>query len=106
MFVVDRRADLIISGGENIYPAQIESVLHSHRAVLEAGVCGLADVLWGQVPIAFVVVKEDVTVEELHEYCKQKLAKYKVPTAIYIVDALPRNGANKLLRRELPDLLS
>lgn len=106
LFVVDRRADLIISGGENIYPAQIESVLHSHRAVLEAGVCGLADVLWGQVPIAFVVVKEDVTVEELHEYCKQKLAKYKVPTAIYIVDALPRNGANKLLRRELPDLLS
>lgn len=105
LFVVDRRADLIISGGENIYPAQIEDVLLSHPAVAEAGVCGLADVMWGQVPIAFVVVKQPVTVEELHEHCKQKLAKYKVPTAIYIVDALPRNGANKLLRRELPNLL-
>lgn len=104
LFVVDRRADLIISGGENIYPAQIENVLHSHPAVVEAGVCGVADAQWGQVPAAFVVVKEQVSEEQLRAHCLQKLARYKVPKAFYIVEELPRNGANKLMRRKLIDL--
>jgi len=106
LFVVDRRADLIISGGENIYPAEIENVLLAHAAVQEAGVCGFEDDKWGQVPIAFVVVKEQLTLADLQQYCEENLAKYKVPKRFMIVDELPRNGANKLLRRKLATLLS
>ncbi len=107
LFVLDRRADLIISGGENVYPAEIESVLLSHPAVKEAGVCGQADSQWGQVPVAFVVPREGSTldVEELLDYTAQKLARYKQPRAIYIAEGLPRTAAGKLLRRELPGLL-
>ncbi|MGE7841635.1 o-succinylbenzoate--CoA ligase [Lysinibacillus sp. NPDC093712] len=105
LFVVDRRADLIISGGENIYPAEIESVLLAHPAVQEAGVCGIDDDKWGQVPIAFVVLKEQMAIEILQQYCEKKLAKYKVPKQFIIIDELPRNGANKLLRRKLLELL-
>ncbi|GLC88133.1 o-succinylbenzoate--CoA ligase [Lysinibacillus piscis] len=101
LFVLDRRADLIISGGENIYPAEIENVLLTHPAVQEAGVCGQEDERWGQVPIAFVVLKETITTEQLQVFCQQKLARYKVPKEIIMVDELPRNGANKLLRRQL-----
>jgi len=103
LFVIDRRADLIISGGENIYPAEIESVLLTHPAVKEAGVCGIDDEAWGQVPIAFVVLKEEVQVEEIKAFCQKKLAKYKIPKEIVVTDELPRNGANKLLRRKLMD---
>lgn len=101
LYVVDRRSDLIISGGENIYPAEIENVLHAHAAVHEAGVCGVTDDKWGSVPVAYVVTKEAVTAEQLREHCTAQLAAYKVPKQIYFVDALPRNGANKLLRRKL-----
>ncbi|MDM5249867.1 o-succinylbenzoate--CoA ligase [Lysinibacillus sp. G4S2] len=101
LFVIDRRADLIISGGENIYPAEIENVLLTHPAVKEAGVCGIDDDEWGQVPIAFVVLKEQVQIEQIHAFCQQKLAKYKIPKEIIVIDELPRNGANKLLRRKL-----
>lgn len=105
LFVVDRRADLIISGGENIYPAEIENVLLAHSAVQEAGVCGMDHPQWGQVPIAFVVLKEQISIELLHAFCQLKLAKYKVPKEIIVIDELPRNGANKLLRRKLVELL-
>ncbi|KMY30078.1 O-succinylbenzoic acid--CoA ligase [Lysinibacillus xylanilyticus] len=101
LFVIDRRADLIISGGENIYPAEIENVLLTHPAVKEAGVCGIDDEAWGQVPIAFVVLKEEVQVEQIQAFCQKKLAKYKIPKEIVVTDELPRNGANKLLRRKL-----
>ncbi|MEB2280835.1 o-succinylbenzoate--CoA ligase [Lysinibacillus xylanilyticus] len=101
LFVIDRRADLIISGGENIYPAEIENVLLTHPAVKEAGVCGIDDDAWGQVPIAFVVLKEEVQVEQIRAFCQNKLAKYKLPKEIIVTDELPRNGANKLLRRKL-----
>lgn len=106
LFVVDRRSDLIISGGENIYPAQIENVLLSHPAIQEAGVCGIEDETWGQVPVAFVVLKEDVTKEEIVTFCHERLAKFKVPKDIHFVLKLPRNGSNKLMRRKLPELLS
>lgn len=101
LFVIDRRADLIISGGENIYPAEIENVLLTHPAVKEAGVCGVDDERWGQVPIAFIVLNEPVSVEQLQAFCLQKLAKYKIPKEMIITDSLPRNGAGKLLRRKL-----
>ena len=107
LYVLDRRADLIISGGENIYPAEIESVLQSHPAVEEAGVCGQTDPQWGQVPIAVVVLKSGrkVSVEELLSYTAQKLASYKQPRAIYFTKQLPHTSSGKLIRRELPRLL-
>jgi O-succinylbenzoic acid--CoA ligase len=103
LYVLDRRSDLIISGGENVYPAEIESVLLSHPDVAEAGVCGQADAQWGQVPIAFVRLRagHDAVPEALLAYASQYLARYKIPRAIYLVDHLPRNSSGKLLRREL-----
>lgn len=101
LFVIDRRADLIISGGENIYPAEIENVLLTHPAVKEAGVCGIEDEEWGQVPIAFIVLKDQIQIDELLAFCQKSLARYKIPKKVIITDELPRNGANKLLRRKL-----
>ncbi len=107
LYVLDRRADLIISGGENVYPAEIESVLQSHPIVKEAGVCGQADPQWGQVPVAFVVPKAGSTVsaQELLDYTAQKLARYKQPRAIYFTEQLPHTSSGKILRRDLPRLL-
>lgn len=106
LFVLDRRSDLIISGGENIYPAEIETVLLAHPSVQEAGVCGQDDARWGQVAVAFVHVKDGsiVTSEELLAFAAQRLARYKLPRAIYFTAPLPRNSSGKLLRRDLPRL--
>src|SRR5690606_704499 len=79
LYVLDRRSDLIISGGENVYPAEIESALLSHPDVVEAGVTGVADEAWGQVPLAFVVAKTNISERELLQFCEQKLARYKLP---------------------------
>lgn len=107
LYVLDRGSDLIISGGENVYPAEIESVLLQHEAVKEAGVVGVADETWGQVPCAFVVLHDvTATEEQLKQFCMNKLAKYKVPKRIYIVDHLPRNAANKLMRRKLKNWIN
>lgn len=105
LYVIDRRSDLIISGGENIYPAEIENVLVAHPNVSEAGVCGREHAEWGSVPVAFVVVAGDVSAEELLLFCEEQLARYKVPKEFYFVDKLPRNASNKLLRRELREWL-
>lgn len=103
LYIVDRRSDLIISGGENIYPAEIENVLISHPHVKEAGVCGRDHREWGSVPIAFIVGNEKLTALDMEEYCKRQLAGYKIPKAFHFVDELPRNASNKLLRRELKE---
>lgn len=105
LFVADRRSDLIISGGENIYPAEVESVLSSHEAVEAVGVCGLPDEKWGQCPAAFVLLKKEVSEDVLRAFCEENLAKYKVPKTIHFVDELPRNGAGKMMRRKLHELL-
>lgn len=105
LFVVDRRSDLIISGGENIYPAEIENVLLSHEAVQEAGVCAIEDDAWGQVPAAFLVLNSDAKESELIQFCKERLAKYKIPKYFHFVSKLPRNGSDKLMRRKLKSLL-
>lgn len=103
LYVLDRRSDLIISGGENIYPAEIEAVLLTHPEVSEAGVIGVEDAEWGQVPIAFIVKKEETNLssETIEQFCQQQLAKYKVPKSFYFMKELPRNASKKLLRREL-----
>lgn len=105
LYVVDRRSDLIISGGENIYPAEVENALVKHPKVREAGVCGLDDPEWGQVPVAFVVPIGEVDERELIEFAHTVLAKYKVPKVVKFVSDLPRNASNKLLRRKLKELL-
>jgi len=106
LYVLDRRDDLIISGGENVYPAEIEAVLLSHPAIAEAGVTGVEDTRWGQVPVAYVVLRsgESVTETEAKDFCAARLAKYKIPSKIFFTEALPRNTAGKLLRRKLKDL--
>ncbi|WP_440446435.1 o-succinylbenzoate--CoA ligase [Neobacillus bataviensis] len=107
LYVLDRRSDLIISGGENIYPAEIEAVLLSHPSVQDAGVIGIDNEQWGQVPVAFLVIKEgDYPSEEaLKQFCGERLAKYKVPKAFYFIEKMPRNAAKKLLRRNLKEWL-
>ena len=108
LYVVDRRDDLIISGGENVYPAEVEAVLLAHPAVEEAGVIGVPDARWGQIVAAVVKVRPSTppTADELREFCRQRLAGYKVPTDLRFVDALPRNATGKLLRRELREWMS
>ncbi|TWT08508.1 o-succinylbenzoate--CoA ligase [Planococcus sp. CPCC 101016] len=101
LFVVDRRSDLIVSGGENVYPAEIEKVLLAHPAVREAGVCGAPDEKWGEVPVAYLVLNKEISEEELLTFCRGQIASYKVPKSLSFVEELPRNASNKLLRREL-----
>jgi O-succinylbenzoic acid--CoA ligase len=109
LYVLDRRNDLIISGGENIYPAEVEAVLLAHPQVEEAGVVGQADEKWGQVVVAFVKARPDAVLTEdvLLAYCRERLARYKLPRTIYFVaDSLPRNATGKLLRRSLREILA
>lgn len=101
LYVQDRRNDLFISGGENVYPAEIESVLMSHPQVADVGVVGISDEKWGTVPVAFVVLDKLISIEEISCYCQNRLAKYKVPKKFFLVKKLPRNAAGKLLRKEL-----
>jgi o-succinylbenzoate---CoA ligase len=107
LYVLDRRSDLIISGGENIYPAEVESVLLSHPGVADAGVTGMEDKTWGQVPVAFIVRKNgaSVSASQLQQHCLENLAKYKVPKMFHFTELLPRNAAKKLLRRKLCELV-
>ncbi|WP_188206556.1 o-succinylbenzoate--CoA ligase [Alkalibacillus aidingensis] len=104
LYVVDRRKDLIISGGENIYPAEIEGILKSHPQIKDAGVVGKEDDRWGQVPVAFIVVKDrSIDNDEFEQFCHQHLAKYKIPKDWHVVKELPRNAAKKLLRHRLAE---
>lgn len=107
LYVLDRRDDLIISGGENVYPAEIESVLLAFPDVEEAGVIGVKDEQWGEVPFAFVHMKPERTVSEkdILDFCQKKLARYQLPVGIQFTGLLPRNASRKLLRRKLVDRL-
>ncbi len=102
VWVVDRKKDMIISGGENIYCAEVENVLASHPAIVEVAVIGRAHDRWGEVPIAVAAVARDgLTLADLDEFLTERLARYKHPKALEIVDALPRNPAGKVLKTEL-----
>ena len=103
LYVLDRRDDLIVSGGENVYPAEVEAALLAHPAVADAGVFGVPDPDWGRGVAARVALKpgRDASVDELLTFVRKRLAGYKVPRRIELCDALPRNAAGKLLRREL-----
>jgi long-chain acyl-CoA synthetase len=102
-FVVDRKKDMIISGGENIYSTEVENALYTHPAILEAAVFGVPDPKWGERVHAVVVLKpgQHTTPEELIASCRGKIAGYKVPRSIELADALPKSGAGKILKRIL-----
>lgn len=94
---------MIISGGENIYPAEIENVLNGHDAVAQVGVIGVPHEKWGETPLAVVVLKDgtEAAPADLIAYTRENLATYKCPTRIEVVDSLPRNASGKLLKPEL-----
>ena len=102
VWVVDRKKDMIISGGENIYCAEVENVLASHPEIVEVAVIGRPHEKWGEVPIAVAAVTQSVLrIEDLDEFLGERLARYKHPKGLEIVDALPRNPAGKVLKTEL-----
>ena len=105
LYIVDRLKDMIVSGGENIATSEVERALYEHESVVEVAVVGRPDERWGEVPVAWVVVRPDATVsaEELIEHCRGQLAKFKVPRAVTFIDELPRNPSGKVLKRDLRD---
>ena len=92
---------MYISGGENVYPAEVESVLHEHDAVADAAVVGVPDERWGEVGIAFVVCEGNVGEDELIAFCRERMAAYKYPREVVVIDELPKTPTGKILRREL-----
>jgi len=103
LWLVDRMKDLIISGGENVYPAEVERVLREHPAVADAAVVGVPHPRWIETPLAFVVTSADVGEDELIAHCRERLAGFKKPSAVVMLDELPRNAAGKVLKRVLRD---
>ncbi len=103
VYIQDRKKDMIISGGENIYPAEVENALTAHPAVLECAVIGLPSEKWGEVPLAIVSLKpgEEATAEDIIGFCQDKLARYKIPKAVEFSDDIPRNPSGKILKRLL-----
>jgi acyl-CoA synthetase (AMP-forming)/AMP-acid ligase II len=103
VYLVDRKSDMIISGGENVYPIEVERVLNAIDGVSESAVIGVADETWGEVPCAFVVLDDAATLSEddVVARCRESLAGYKTPKVVHFVEQLPRNQLGKLLRREL-----
>lgn len=101
--IVDRKKDVIVSGGENVYSVEVESALLAHPAVLECAAYGAPSEEWGEEVRAAVVLTADVSAGELQEHCRARIARYKVPRAIDVMDALPRTGSGKIAKRLLRD---
>lgn len=103
MYIVDRKKDMIISGGENVYPREVEEILYRHPSVLEAAVIGVPDDRWVERVHAVIVPKEGVKISpgEIIDFCRQHIAKYKAPRSVEFVQSLPKNPQGKILKREL-----
>jgi len=101
----DRKKDMIISGGFNIYPSDLEALLRSHPAVAEAAVVGMPSVEWGETPVAFVVLQPgvDVAAEALRQWLNERVGKTQRLAALHLIDELPRSAIGKVLKRELRD---
>jgi long-chain acyl-CoA synthetase len=102
-YIADRKSDMIIRGGENIYPREIDDILYTHPAIAHAAVIGVPDELYGEEVAAFVVLKDggDVSEDELKAFCREHLADYKCPKTVHFVDDIPKGPTGKLLKREL-----
>ena len=105
IYVVDRRKDMIISGGENIYPAEVEAALYKHDSILEVAIVGVPDPQWGESVKAYIVLKKgkNLSEHEVIQHCLQHLASYKKPKFVEFLDELPRNPSGKILKRVLRD---
>ena len=105
IYIVDRKKEMIISGGFNIYPREVEQAIESHPAVAEAAVIGVPDETWGEAVKALVVLKPNTsaTAEEITELCRTKIASYKKPHSVEFVESLPKNFQGKIMRRTLRD---
>jgi long-chain acyl-CoA synthetase len=103
LYISDRKKDMIIRGGENIYPAELESVMHEHPSIAEAAVVGRPDPVYGENVVAFVVLKqgETATADEIIEFMKIKVTKFKVPSHIHFINQIPKSPVGKVLKREL-----
>jgi fatty-acyl-CoA synthase len=103
--IVDRKKDMIVTGGENVYSTEVENVLYSHPAILECAVIGIPDQKWGEAVKGFVVLKsgQRATEEEIIQFCKERLAHYKAPKSIDFIEALPRTGSGKIHKKGLRD---
>ena len=101
--ITGRIKEMMIVGGENVFPREIEEVLNAHPVVHDSGVVGQADSMRGEVPIGFIELEEDQLVDpdEIKQWCRDRLPGYKVPKRIEIIDELPRNGTGKIMRRAL-----
>ncbi|MEH7416489.1 fatty acid--CoA ligase family protein [Neobacillus drentensis] len=103
-YIVDRKKDLIIVGGYNVYPREVEEALYHHPDIVEAAVFGIPDSDRSEAVVAYVVTKNPfITEEQLHAYCKEHLAKYKLPSVIEMIEELPKSGTGKILRRVLKE---
>jgi acyl-CoA synthetase (AMP-forming)/AMP-acid ligase II len=103
IYIVDRKKDMIVSGGENIYPREVEEVLYRHPAVSECAVFGIPDPKWVEAVHAVISLREGATAtpEELIEFCKRKTARYKAPKSVEIVEEIPKSGTGKILKKEM-----
>ncbi|MEP6660201.1 MAG: fatty acid--CoA ligase [Acidimicrobiales bacterium] len=103
VYIHDRVKDMIVSGGENIYPAEVENVLMAHPSIADAAVIGIPDDKWGETPKAMVVRKpgSDISEADIIGFCRQQLAKFKCPTSVDFVESLPRNPSGKILKKDL-----
>ena len=108
VYIVDRWKDMYISGGENVYPAEVENVLYQLPQIAEAAIIGVPDERWGETGVAFISFKSNESFEEkdIIQHCINNLAKFKVPSSVEFIEALPRNATGKVLKRNLrEDLL-
>ena len=105
--IVGRLKDMYISGGENVYPAEVEAALHEHPDVADAAVVGVPDERWGETGVAFVVLRPGAaaSAEELLGHCAERLARFKVPSRVVFLDELPRSGMGKVRKDELAALV-
>jgi acyl-CoA synthetase (AMP-forming)/AMP-acid ligase II len=103
LYIHDRVKDMIVSGAENIYPAEVENALHTHPAVKDAAVIGVPDEKWGEAVKAIIVLKEGevATPQDIIDHCRGRIAAYKIPKSVDFIDELPRNPSGKILKKEL-----
>jgi len=103
--IVDRKKDMILTGGENVYSTEVENVLYMHPAILECAVIGVPDQKWGEAVKGIVVLKPNhkATEQEIVQFCKDRMAHYKAPKSIDFIEALPRTGSGKIHKKGLRD---
>jgi acyl-CoA synthetase (AMP-forming)/AMP-acid ligase II len=108
LYIVDRKKDMILTGGENVYPREVEEALYEHPAVLEVAVVGAPDPKWGEKVVAVVCLREggQASQAELIAFTRERIASYKKPKHVVFIDALPKNASGKVLKRELRDWIA